>query len=108
MPHSTRDEETPHSGGSSLSPQDVMDVPTPEISLEEAQHALEELRVVEEELRAQNDELSNSRAELAAERQRYRDLFELAPDAYFVTDVRGVIQEANQAALDLFELPASS
>ena len=30
--------------------------------------------------------------------QKYYELFELAPDAYFVTDTRGVIREANAAA----------
>jgi len=35
---------------------------------------------------------------LEHERERYRDLFELAPDPYIVTDRRGVIREANRAA----------
>jgi PAS domain S-box-containing protein len=33
---------------------------------------------------------------------RYRELFEFAPDCYLVTDLRGVIQEANHAASLLF------
>jgi PAS domain S-box-containing protein len=36
-----------------------------------------------------------------AERQRYQQLFEFAPDAYLVTDVNGLIQEANRAAATL-------
>ena len=32
------------------------------------------------------------------ERQRYRQLFALAPDGYLVTDMQGKIREANQAA----------
>src|SRR5215470_9227261 len=64
----------------------------------ELQVSLEELRVAEEELRQQNDELIISRQEVESERQRYRDLFEFAPDGYIVTDTAGMIQEANRAA----------
>jgi len=39
-----------------------------------------------------------AREALETERQRYRDLFEFAPDGYLVTDADGTIQEANQAA----------
>jgi len=35
---------------------------------------------------------------LETERQRYLELFNFAPDGYLVTDVDGVIQEANLAA----------
>jgi len=60
--------------------------------------ALEELRVADEELRAQNEELVASRESLDAERLRYRELFDFAPDAYLVTDMNGTIREANLAA----------
>jgi hypothetical protein len=36
--------------------------------------------------------------QLALERDRYADLFQLAPDAYLVTDLYGTIMEANAAA----------
>lgn len=64
----------------------------------------EELNVAVEELRAQNDELIAIRQELEAERQRYKDLFEFAPDAYLVTDPEGVILEGNRAAAGLFNV----
>src|SRR5215813_12324963 len=64
----------------------------------ELQTSLEELRVAEEELRQQNDELIISQQTVELERQRYRDLFEFAPDGYLVTDTAGMIQEANRAA----------
>jgi PAS domain S-box-containing protein len=63
--------------------------------------ALEELHVAAEELRQQNEELLATRQALEAERQRYRDLFEFAPDGYLITDADGTIQEANQAAARL-------
>jgi PAS domain S-box-containing protein len=69
--------------------------------VEELQNALEELHVADEELRQQADELAASRFELEAQYLRYQDLFEFAPEAYLVTDDRGVILEANQAACEL-------
>lgn len=62
----------------------------------------EELLVAEEELRAQLDELGRMGLRLEAERERYADLFERAPDAYLVTDRFGVVRDANAAAVHLF------
>jgi len=63
---------------------------------------IEELRVADEELRAQNEELIGSRQLIDRERARYRELFDFAPDAYLVTDIKGTIREANVAAGHLF------
>lgn len=65
---------------------------------------LEKLQVTTEELSQQNAELLATRQDLDAERQRYQALFELAPDAYLVTDAKGIIQEANCAAKTLLNL----
>jgi PAS domain S-box-containing protein len=43
--------------------------------------------------------------EAELQRERYRELFEFAPDSYLVTDLNGVIGEANRAACDLLNLP---
>ncbi len=67
-------------------------------ALEELNTAFEELQVAQEELRAQNEALTDARQTIEAERQRYQDLFELAPDGYLVTDANGKIQEANSVA----------
>jgi PAS domain S-box-containing protein len=67
-----------------------------------AQH--EELMVADEELRDQLDETSRLGLALEAERERYADLFALAPDAILVTDTFGVIHEANDAAAALFRI----
>ncbi|HEX6371902.1 MAG TPA: ATP-binding protein [Longimicrobium sp.] len=73
----------------------------------EALHtALEELRVTEEELRIQNEQLESSQALIEAERVRYEELFQLAPDAYLVTDAAGTITEANHAAAALLRVAA--
>mgnify|MGYP000465743314 CR=1 FL=1 len=63
-------------------------------ALEELQTSLEELRVAEEELKQQHEELALARATAEAERLRYHDLFEFAPDGYLVTDGIGNIREA--------------
>jgi PAS domain S-box-containing protein len=75
---------------------------------EELQTTVEELELAEEELRTQNEELHDTRQKLDAERRRYRGLFELAPDAYIVTDLKGVIREANQAAGRLLGVAGSA
>ncbi|MBX6341393.1 MAG: PAS domain S-box protein, partial [Thermomicrobiaceae bacterium] len=77
-----------------------------ETAFEELRSMLEELQVAYEEIRVQNDELLQMQAALDRERQRYRELFEFAPDPYFVTDLHGVIQEANLAAAALLRLRA--
>jgi PAS domain S-box-containing protein len=73
-------------------------------ALEELLSALEELHVAEEELRAQNEELAIARAIVEAERQRYQELFEFAPDGYLVTDDVGIIKEANRTVASLFKI----
>ena len=70
-----------------------------EAAIEELTTTFEELQVADEELRAQNAELIETRNLLELERQRYRDLFEAAPDGYLVTDEFGTIAQANRQAL---------
>jgi PAS domain S-box-containing protein len=77
-----------------------------EAMLEELHTALEELRVAEDELHRQNFELLAAYEALQEERERYRDLFEFAPDAYLVTTVNGVIVEANQVAAHFLNIEA--
>ena len=65
---------------------------------------LDELRAADAELRLQNDELATSHHLLDKERRKYQELFDLAPDAYLLTDVNGVIRDANVAASDLLHV----
>lgn len=67
-------------------------------AFEELCITLEELQIANEELCKQNEELSLAHQAVEAERQRYLDLFEFAPDGYLVTDKDGAILEANRAA----------
>jgi PAS domain S-box-containing protein len=70
--------------------------------------ALEELKVAGGVLYQQNEQLSDVRETLENEYRRYQALFELAPDAYLVTDIYGKIQEANQIASELLSLGSES
>ena len=60
--------------------------------------------VADEELREQLDETTRLGLALEGERERYADLFSLAPDAIIVTDTFGIIHEANDAAAGLFNI----
>ncbi|MBD2388503.1 hybrid sensor histidine kinase/response regulator [Cylindrospermum sp. FACHB-282] len=69
--------------------------------------SLEETQVLGEQLQQQNNELLATRHLVEAERQRYQDLFNFAPEGYLVTDAGGVIQEANYAAAELLSVRQS-
>jgi PAS domain-containing protein len=73
--------------------------------LDDLQTALAELHVAEEEQYQQNEALAAARLAAEAERQRYQELFDFAPDGYLVTDADGTIQEANRAAAILLGVP---
>jgi len=66
-----------------------------------SQGLLHELRVHQIELEMQNDALRRAQTELAAERQRYVDLYELAPVGYCTVSEEGLILEANLNASTL-------
>jgi PAS domain S-box-containing protein len=74
-------------------------------NLEELSISLQELQVAAEELRQQNDELAERHRVVEAECQRYKELFEFAPDGYLVTDTEAMILQANQTAAQLLNFP---
>ncbi|TGE36342.1 PAS domain-containing hybrid sensor histidine kinase/response regulator [Desulfosporosinus fructosivorans] len=75
--------------------------------LSELDFALHELKIASVELIEQNEEMASSRQKLEAERCRYQELFDFAPDGYLVTDTEGIILDANIAATTLFNLSRS-
>ncbi|MEI7910318.1 MAG: PAS domain S-box protein [Verrucomicrobiota bacterium] len=60
-----------------------------------------ELRVYQIELELQNEELRRTQTELAAARERYFSLFDLAPLAYVTINHAGLIIDANMATAEL-------
>jgi PAS domain S-box-containing protein len=77
-----------------------------ELLVESLQSAVEELQVTQEELLEQSAALEESRRIAEEQHQRYRDLFEFAPDGYIVSNSSGVIQEANQNAARMLNASA--
>jgi PAS domain S-box-containing protein len=72
--------------------------------LEELQVSLAELEVAQEELHQQSETIVAAQIKIEAERQRYQDLFNFAPDGYLVTDNYGTVQEANCAAATMLHI----
>ncbi|TVQ08246.1 MAG: PAS domain S-box protein [Leptolyngbya sp. DLM2.Bin27] len=77
-------------------------------ALRELYFVLEELQTTDSDLQAQNHRLLDTQQQLDLERQRYRTLFELAPDAYLVTDCQGKIHQVNLTAAALFGVPQAN
>lgn len=67
-------------------------------TLKEVAVGLRRLNAVEQELVEMSHRLADTYLLIEAERERYGRLFELAPDAYVVTDASGTILEANGVA----------
>jgi PAS domain S-box-containing protein len=78
------------------------------MSRDEALKLVHELRVHQIELRMQNDELSRAQAELEATRERYFDLYNLAPVGYFIVSHEGRILETNLAGVNLLGVPRAA
>lgn len=66
---------------------------------------LNELQVYQLELEMQNDELKASYATLDRERAKFVGLYNLAPVSYFILDYLGIVEEVNQNAVDLLNIP---
>lgn len=75
-----------------------------ESDLNQLETAVEALSVSEDDLHAHLDALRRNTVRLAAERARYQELLDLAPDAYLLTDLEGTVLDANAAAADLLSV----
>jgi PAS domain S-box-containing protein len=71
------------------------------LSPEETRQMLHELHVHQIELEMQNEELRRAHAELDAVRERYFDLYDMAPVGYCTISDKGMIKEANLTAANL-------
>jgi len=85
-------------------------LPSPQLAdqLSQLKAALEEVDLADEALASQAEELIAAREALESERQRYRNLFHLAPYGYLATDLDGTILEANRTALELLQVTAQA
>jgi len=68
---------------------------------EETRQTLHELLVHQVQLDMQNEELRRAQAELDASRERYFDLYDLAPVGYCTLSEQGLIMETNLTAANL-------
>ncbi len=71
------------------------------LSPEQTQELLHDLHVHQIELEMQNVELRRVRTELELERERYFDLYEMAPVGYCTLSAKGLILDANLTAANL-------
>lgn len=77
------------------------------LSKDEIQSAFHELEVHQVELRMQNEELLRVQMELETSRDRFSNLFDLAPVGYCILDRRGRILEANTTLCQLLGVSGS-
>ena len=80
---------------------DILATMTPE----EIQHLVHELQVHQIELEMQNENLLLEQTQLDAVRERYFDLYDLAPVGYLSVSEKGIILESNLTAATLLEVP---
>ena len=79
-----------------------------DLSHNETRRMFHELQVHQIELEMQNEELLRTQAELEDARERYFDLYDLAPVGYCTISEQGLFLEANLAAATLLGMPRGS
>ena len=74
------------------------------IAPEEVKHLFHELQVHQIELEVQNEEMCRLQEQLLVSREKYFDLYDLAPVGYLTISEKGLIVEANLTVVNLLGL----
>ena len=77
------------------------------LSADEINKLIHELKVHQIELEMQNEELRKAHNLLEISREKYFDLYDLAPVGYLTLNKYGIILEANLTASNMLEVPRS-
>lgn len=77
------------------------------LDYKDAAKLIEELSTYRAELEVQNTELREAQTSLEHSRNRYFELFDLAPVGYLTLDQKGIILEANFAAAEMLDVGRS-
>jgi len=75
---------------------------------QDLERLLQELQIHQIELRMQNEELQRAQSEIEAGLERYTNLYNFAPMAYFTLDHEGIIRELNLEGAKMLGMSRSS
>lgn len=101
-------ESAVHSQNESRFQPDLLPETSESISPQELERLLAELKVKQIQLELQNEELRRTQTALEASKDRYFDLYELAPVGYITASEQGLILESNLTACNLLGVTRES
>jgi PAS domain S-box-containing protein len=84
-----------------------MEVDITTLSKEQTESIIHDLRVHQIELKMQNDELTDLHRELEILKERYFNLYDMAPEGYLIISKKGSIIETNLTAVGILGLTKS-